>query len=152
MNSPRFSALSRRSSRRGFTLMEMIIVLTIIALLVALAMGQLGGIGDVAKRQAAIANISTLKAALFAYQLDNGSFPTTNQGMKALWARPTMEPIPAHWHALASGDISMDPWGHPYQYICPGKHNPSSFDIWSMGDDGASNTDDDLGNWKDSAH
>jgi general secretion pathway protein G len=145
-----FSRLSR-PSRRGFTLMEMIIVLTIIALLVALAMNTLTGVGVTAKEEAAAANISAFKTALYSYQLESGTLPTTEQGLKALWTKPTVEPLPQRWHAMFSEDQGTDPWGHPYQYVNPGKHNPDSFDVFSMGEDGLPNTDDDIGNWKKSA-
>ena len=128
--------------------MEMIIVLTIIALLVALAMNTLTGVGDTAKEQAAAANVSAFKTALYSYQLQCGSLPTTEQGLKALWTKPTVEPIPDRWRPMFTEDQSLDPWGHPYQYLNPGKHNPDSFDVYSMGQDGKPDTEDDIGNWK----
>jgi general secretion pathway protein G len=128
--------------------MEMVIVLTIIALLVALAMQTFTGAGETAREQTAAANISTLKTALFTYQLQCGILPTTEQGLKALWSKPTIDPVPPRWHAMFSEEQGTDPWGHPYQYVNPGKHNPDSFDIFSMGEDGLANTDDDIGNWK----
>lgn len=128
--------------------MEMIIVLAIIALLVALAMNTLTGVGDTAKEQAASANVTAFKTALYSYQLESGSLPTTEQGLKALWTKPTVEPIPQHWRAMFSEDQTLDPWNHPYQYRIPGKHNPDSFDVFSMGDDGLPDTADDIGNWK----
>ncbi len=149
MKSTAFVRSSRRAFRRGFTLMEMIIVLTIIALLVALAMNSLTGVGETAKGQKAAADISAFKTALLAYQLQCGSMPTNEQGLKALWARPTAEPIPSHWSAQFSDEQALDPWGHPYQYVIPGKHHPESFDVFSMGPDGLPNTADDIGNWKD---
>jgi general secretion pathway protein G len=148
MNTPLFHRHDIKTSRRGFTLMEMIIVLTIIALLVALAMNTLTGVGDTAKEEAAAANVSALKTALYSYQLECGSLPTTEQGLKALWTKPTVEPIPDRWHAQFTEDQGTDPWGHPYQYLNPGKHNPDSFDVYSMGSDGLPDTKDDIGNWK----
>jgi general secretion pathway protein G len=148
VNASSFFRRQLRPSRRGFTLMEMIIVLTIIALLVALAMNTLTGVGDTAKEEAAAANVSAFKTALYSYQLESGSLPTTEQGLKALWSRPTVEPIPDRWHAMFTEEQGSDPWGHPYQYLNPGKHNPDSFDVFSMGPDGLPDTDDDIGNWK----
>jgi general secretion pathway protein G len=148
MNPTSLLCRSRRSLRSGFTLIEMIIVLTIIALLVAMAMNTLTGVGETAKVQTAAANISAFKAALYSYQLETGSLPTNEQGLKALWTKPTTEPIPQRWVAQFTEDQSMDPWNHPYQYRCPGTHNPDSFDVFSMGPDGLPDTDDDIGNWK----
>jgi general secretion pathway protein G len=129
--------------------MEMIIVLTIIALLVALAMNALSPVTDVAKKQKAAADVSAFRTALLTYQLNCGMLPTNDQGLKALWSRPTAEPVPAQWSAIFSEDQTMDPWGHPYQYRNPGRHNPGSYDVFSMGPDGLPDTDDDIGNWKD---
>jgi general secretion pathway protein G len=148
MNTSAFSHRSSRASRRGFTLMEMIIVLTIIALLVALAMNTLTGVGDTAKEEAAAANVSAFKTALYSYELESGSLPTNDQGLKALWAKPTIEPIPTRWRAMFSEEQTNDPWNHPYQYRNPGKHNPDSFDVYSYGPDGVPDTADDIGNWK----
>jgi general secretion pathway protein G len=149
MKTPIFlSAVSRRA-RRGFTLMEMIIVLTIIALLVALAMSTLTGTTDTAREEAARANVLALKTALYSYQLQCGSLPTQDQGLKALWEKPTIEPVPARWRAQFSEDEGTDPWNRPYKYLNPGKHNPDSFDVYSTGSDGVDGAADNIGNWKD---
>jgi general secretion pathway protein G len=140
MKTSAFFRQSLRAARHGFTLMEMIIVLTIIALLVALAMNTLTGVGDTAKEEAATANISAFKTALYSYQLQCGSLPTNDQ-----------EPIPDRWRAMFSEEQGNDPWNHPYQYRNPGKHNPDSFDVFSWGPDGIPDTADDIGNWKASS-
>jgi general secretion pathway protein G len=137
--------LSRRASRRGFTLIEMIIVLTIIGLLVSMAIYSMHDFGDTARVQKVNADLLSLKEALAEYQLDNGSLPTTEQGLKILWERPTTDP-PPHWRAVFD-EKPLDPWQHEYQYLNPGKHNPDRYDVWSMGPDGKSDTADDLGNW-----
>ena len=114
MNVPSFFRSDpSNASRLGFTLMEMIIVLTIIALLVALAMNTLTGVGDTAKEEAAAANVSAFKTALYSYQLESGTLPTTEQGLKALWAKPTADPVPARWHAMFTEEQGADPWGTP---------------------------------------
>ena len=143
-----FSSL-HRASRRGFTLIEMIIVLTIIGLLVGMAMFNLGDIGASAKTQRVAADLLAFKELLASYQLDNGTLPTTDQGLKILWEKPTNDP-PPHWRALLDKP-AIDPWNHPYQYLNPGKHNPDKYDVWSMGPDGQSDTPDDMGNWTDPA-
>lgn len=150
MKTPFFLRPVSRHSRRGFTLMEMIIVLTIIALLVALAMNTLTGVGDTAKEEAARANVSAFKTALYSYHLQCGDYPTQDQGLKALWEKPTAEPVPARWRAMFSEEQGNDPWNHPYQYRIPGKHNPDSFDVFSFGPDGVED-EKSIGNWKDTS-
>ena len=140
---------SRRfRARRGFTLLELLIVLSIIALLVGLAIGSLSGVTETSKEQKVNADLVTFKEALLGYQLESGSLPTTQQGLKALVTKPTVEPIPDHWRAFFDQEV-LDPWNHPYQYLNPGKHNPDRYDLWSMGPDGVSGTEDDIGNWHD---
>jgi general secretion pathway protein G len=138
----------KRSSRRGFTLFEMLIVLSIIALLMGLVILSLQNVTGDAQRQKAKADILALREALAAYQLDSGSLPTTEQGLSVLWSKPTVEPIPAQWHKQMDEEV-LDPWQHPYQYRNPGKHNPDKYDVFSMGADGQPDTDDDIGNWSD---
>ncbi len=127
--------------------MEMLIVLSIIGLLMGMVIYNLTGVNDVAQGQKAQSDILTLKEALASYQLETGSLPTTEQGLKALWEKPTAEPIPDRWKAMMDEE-TKDPWGHSYQYRNPGKHNPDRYDIFSMGPDGQPDTDDDIGNWK----
>ena len=153
MNTPSFFHRSSRTFRRGFTLMEMLLVLTIIALLMGMVIYHLTGINETAQRQKAQTDIVGFKELLAAYQLESSSLPTTEQGLKALWSKPMVEPIPQHWRAMLDGE-TLDPWGHPYQYRNPGKRNPDKYDVFSMGPDGQPDTDDDIGNWLDapSAH
>ena len=137
-----------RSTRRGFTLFEMLLVLGIISLLMGFVIYQLGGVQGDAQQQKARADILTLREALSAYQMTCGTLPTTEQGLKALWSKPTAEPIPDHWSRQMDAEV-RDPWGNSYQYLNPGKHNPDRYDIWSMGPDGQPGTADDIGNWSD---
>jgi len=139
--------LLRRSSRSGYTLLEMILVLTIMGLIAGVVAYNLVGVLGTAKERKAETDILGFKESLAAYQLQTGTLPTTEQGLSALWAKPTAEPIPDHWRAMLDHDCSLDPWGHPYQYLNPGKHNPDKYDVFSMGPDGIANTDDDIGNW-----
>jgi len=141
---------THRSSRLGFTLMEMIIVLTIIALLMGLVIMNLGGIGDVAKIKKTQADILAFKEALSTYQLQTGTLPTTDQGLKALWQKPTTDPIPDQWHRIMDEEV-LDPWGRSYKYLNPGKHNTDGYDVYSTGPDGQDGGDDNIGNWKDKA-
>jgi general secretion pathway protein G len=133
--------------RRGFTLMEMLIVLSIIALLMGMVIYNLTGVNEVAQKEKVSSDLLSFKELLAAYQLETGSLPTTEQGLKALWEKPTAEPIPDQWKAMLEAEVK-DPWGHSYQYRNPGKHNPDRYDVSSMGPDGLPDTDDDIGNWK----
>ena len=137
-----------RNSCRGFTLMEMLIVLTIIALLMGMVIFQVTSMSAGSEATKAKADLLAFKEMLASYQLDNGTLPTSEQGLKALWSRPTVEPIPPRWHQLLESEV-LDPWGRPYQYRNPGKHNPDHYDVFSMGPDGLPDTDDDIGNWQD---
>jgi general secretion pathway protein G len=149
MNTPAYYHRLRTASRHGFTLMEMLIVLTIIALLMGMVIFQVSDLSGGAKREKAQTDILAFKEMLAGYQLDNNTLPTTEQGIKALWSKPTVEPIPPRWQKKLDQEV-LDPWGHPYQYLNPGKHNPDNYDVYSMGPDGLPDTDDDIGNWPDS--
>jgi general secretion pathway protein G len=144
MNTSPFFRRTLRSARLGFTLMEMLIVLTIIALLMGMVIFQVSDLSGGAKREKAQADLLAFKEMLATYELDNGTLPTSEQGLKALWYKPTVEPVPPRWRALLDQE-TLDPWGHPYQYLNPGKHNPDKYDVWSAG----SGPDDDIGNWPD---
>ena len=113
MKPPAFSRRSSRSSRLGFTLMEMLIVLSIIALLMGMVIMNIGDFSETAKTQRVKADLLTFKEMLAAYQLESGTLPTTDQGIKALWSKPTVEPIPTHWRAMLENEV-LDPWGQPY--------------------------------------
>ena len=128
--------------------MEMLIVLTIIALLMGMVIFQVSDLSGGAKREKAQADLLAFKEMLASYQLDNGTLPTTEQGLKALWSKPTVEPVPPRWTKKLDEE-TLDPWGHSYQYRNPGKHNPDSYDVFSIGRDGLPDTDDDIGNWPD---
>jgi general secretion pathway protein G len=146
MNRPFYFRRPRRA-RGGFTLMEMLLVLTIIALLMGMVIYHLTGIGETAKEQRVAADLLGFKESLAAYELETGTLPTTAQGLKALWTRPTVDPIPLHWRAQMDSE-TLDPWNHSYQYRNPGKRNPDRYDVFSMGPDGLPDTDDDIGNWQ----
>jgi general secretion pathway protein G len=98
-----------------------------------------------AQTNLAKAQIGVFKNALTMFQLENGGFPTTAMGLKAL---RTASHAPNYTPYLA-GPIPNDPWGRPYRYEYPGKHGREQPDLWSLGPDGASGTDDDIGNWSD---
>jgi len=146
MNASHFFRQSARVARRGFTLMEMLIVLTIIALLMGMVIFKIHDLTSGAKPEKVEADLLTFKEMLASYELDNGSLPTSDQGLSALWTKPTVEPVPNHWHAMLDSEV-VDPWGHPYKYLNPGKHNPDRYDVYSMGEDGVDGSGDNIGNW-----
>ena len=111
-------------SRAGFTLMEIMLVVAIIALLAGLL-------------------INSLKTNLVMYNMKAGNFPSTEQGIKALVTRPDGEPRPLSWSKIID-EVPNDPWGHPFYYERPGKKHPDSFDIYSAGKDGKPGTEDDV--------
>ncbi len=133
----------------GFTLIEIMIVVMIIAALAAMIVPRLGGRSEQAKRAVAEADIaSNIGLALKLYELDNGNYPTTEQGLKALVSKPSSSPVPTNWNGPYLERLRPDPWKNPYQYRCPGTHNPGGYDLFSMGKDGIAGTDDDITNWE----
>ena len=133
----------------GFTLIEIMVVVAILCMLAAMIVPKLVGRTDDARRMAARQDIATLSQAMKLYKLDNFQYPTTEQGLRALVSKSTIEPIPKNWKD--SGYIEKlpkDPWGAPYQYLSPGVHG--TIDIFSYGADGKSGgtgNDSDIGSW-----
>ena len=138
----------KRRNQRGITLIEMLVVVTIIALFAALVGPKLFGNVDKAKRTAAIQQINTFETALGNFKLDTGVFPTTEQGLQALRVAPENQP---QWAGpYLTKDIPMDPWGRPYLYKYPGEHGDEP-DVVSLGADGQPGGDGnnaDVVSWK----
>jgi len=133
----------------GFTLIEIMVVVIIVASLAALVVPRLGGRSEQAKEVAAQSDInSSIALALKLYKLDNGKFPSTEQGLAALVSKPTSNPVPKNWREPYLDKVPVDPWGNPYKYKSPGVHKPSHFDLFSAGSDGVEGTDDDITNWE----
>lgn len=125
-------------SRSAFTLIEILVVVVIIAVLASIVAPNVFRHVDTAKDVTAQAQISTLGAALDAYRLDNGRYPTTEQGLAALWLAPTTEPRPSNWRGpYLRQPPPLDPWGAPFVYRAPGDHLANGFDLSSVGGDGA---------------
>ena len=124
----------RRSAQAGVTLIEMLVVVTIIALFAALVAPRFLGKADAARRVQAKAQINSFSTALGAYKLDTGVYPTTEQGLAALRTRP--EGLNQWNGPYLPQDIPNDPWNHPYLYRYPGDHGDEP-DIVSLGQDGA---------------
>ena len=135
--------------KKGFTLIEIMIVVIIIAGLAAMVAPRLVGRTDQAKKAIAKADVSSnLPMALKLYYLDNGRYPTTEQGLAALESAPTTAPVPANWGGPYLETLPEDPWGNPYKYKSPGDSNKTTYDLYSAGADGTDGTDDDIKNWK----
>ena len=125
------------SGRLGFTLIEILIVITVIGLLAALVGPRILGRVSEAKSATAKAQLELLSVALDNYRLDNGSYPTTEQGLAALQEKPTRDPAPLNWRGpYLKRTIPADPWGRPYIYRSPGEHDPGGKDLSSLGKDG----------------
>jgi general secretion pathway protein G len=143
-------SVSRRKRSRGFTLIEIMVVVVIMGILAALVVPKLMGRTDDARIMAAKQDISTIMQALKLYRLDNSRYPTTEQGLQALVAKPTSGPIPSNWKEGGYIEkLPKDPWGNPYQYMSPGIHG--EVDVFSLGADGqpgGSGTDADIGSWE----
>lgn len=141
----------RAAAPRGFTLIEIMVVITILGILAALIVPRVVGRTDDAKIAAARQDIASLMQALKLYRLDNGRYPTTEQGLQALITKPATEPVPNNWKQggyLERTSLPRDPWGHPYQFLNPGLRG--EIDVFSFGADGQSggqNIDADIGSW-----
>ncbi len=136
------------AARAGFTLIEILLVVVIITILASLVVPRFAGQSQKARIGAAKAQISNFGVALDLYELHNGRYPTTEQGLEALRTEPTSDPAPEDWQGpYLKKDIPLDPWGHPYVYICPGEHNPDTYDLYSRGPDGQDGGGDDITNW-----
>jgi general secretion pathway protein G len=127
--------------RRAFTLVEMLLVITIIGILAALVIPKMMGRSEQARQAAARADISSIKTALDAFEVDNGFYP---KNANDLLQQPNNA---KNWHGPYLDKFPQDPWGNNYEYTYPGKHNLNGYDLWSDGPDGKSGTDDDIGNW-----
>ena len=139
---------------RGFTLIEIMVVITILGVLAALIVPRVVGRTDDAKIAAAKQDIASIMQALKLYRLDNGRYPTTDQGLQALITRPTTEPMPSNRKQggyLERSTVPSDPWGEPYKFLNPGVRG--EIDVFSLGRDrangGEPNTPDaDIGSWQ----
>jgi general secretion pathway protein G len=137
---------SARRNPAGFTLIELLLVMVIIGILAAIVVPNFANHRIEAERKAAKANLDVFKTALNSYAVDNGRYPTTEQGLDALVIKPTSGPEPRNWKGpyLMVVDLPVDPWGHAYRYINPGSLRPPLFDLYSVGEDGQEGTEDDI--------
>src|SRR5512140_33621 len=132
------------SARQGFTLVEMLLVLVILGVLAAIVYPKVAGRGEQARVTSTQTQISAFKTALDAFEVDNGYYPRGRNGLGDLVQKPRDA---VNWRGPYLESIPKDPWGNDYLYENPGKHNPNSYDIMSLGPDARSGTEDDIGNW-----
>jgi general secretion pathway protein G len=141
----------------AFTLLEIMVVVLIIGMLMAVIAPRIFGRFGQAKRDIARVQVTQIASSLELYKLDNGHYPTNEQGLDALVHEPTSEPRARQYPAggyIASKAL-VDPWQTPFHYERPGKNNPQSYDLYSFGDDGAAGGEGDnadIGNWEIQEH
>jgi general secretion pathway protein G len=135
--------------QRGFTLLEVMVVVVILGILAALVVPKIISRPDEARAIAAKQDIASLMQALKLYRLDNQRYPSTEQGLQALVVRPTSAPLAPNWKTGGYVErLPKDPWGNPYQYLNPGLHG--ELDVFSLAADGApggEGNDADIGSW-----
>ncbi len=143
---------SRIKNNRGFTLIELMVVVVILGILAGLIVPRIMSRPEQAKRTKARMQVESIATALKLYKLDNGSYPTTEQGLQALVEPPSSGNTPKNWRKggyLEKGKVPTDPWGNEFIYLSPGIHD--DFDIISYGADGTSGGEDmdaDINSWE----
>ena len=139
-------------NQRGFTLIELMVVIVILGILAGLIIPRIMGRPEEARRMKAKVQIESIETALKLYKLDNGSYPTTEQGLQALVEAPTVGQLPKAWREggyLEKGKVPKDPWDNEFIYLSPGVN--SDFDLISYGADGEPGGEDinkDINNWE----
>ena len=137
-----------RPADRGFTLIELMVVVVIIGVLAALIVPNVLDRTDDARVTAARSEVGSLMQSLKLYKLDNQRFPTAEQGLDALVRKPTASPVPPNWRPYLE-KLPLDPWGHPYQYVNPGLKG--EIDVFSYGADGQAGGEGknaEIGSWQ----
>ena len=138
----------RGRKRGGFTLIELLLVLVILGVLAAIVVPKFAGRTEQARVTAATSQIATFGTALDAFEVDNGYYPKGSGGLEDLSVQPRDA---ENWKGpYMKSDVPLDPWGNPYIYECPGKQNPTGYDLMSYGPDKREGGDDDITNWTQS--
>jgi general secretion pathway protein G len=136
--------LNIRRNTGAFTLVEMLLVLVILATLAAIVYPKLAGRSEQARTTAAATQISSFSTALDAFEVDNGYYPKGKSGLMDLVQQPRDA---QNWRGPYLKDLPKDPWGNDYSYECPGRMNPTSYDLVSPGPDAKLGSEDDVANW-----
>ncbi len=134
---------------KGFSVLEILMVVTIIIILTAMVAPNFTQRTQQARVSVARVDVEVnIAQALDTYEMDNGFYPTTEQGLPALLTQASSTPVPSNWNGpyLKKNRIPTDPWKNPYVYRCPGKKNPQDYDLFSYGPDGVESADD-IVNW-----
>lgn len=139
-------ALKHTTKNRGFTLLEVMVVIVILGILASMVVPNLIGNQERANIQKAVSDINALETSLTMYKMDNYDYPSTEQGLDALTAETDVEPLPRRFPEEGYVKrLPNDPWGNEYQLLNPGEN--SKIDVFTMGPDGEAGTEDDIGNW-----
>ena len=140
----------RHSAEHGFTLVELMVVIVIIGLLATIVVINVLPLGDKGRITKAKADISSIEGALDLYKLQNGTYPTTSQGLEALVTAPAgVDASKYQAGGYLKGKLPLDPWSHPYLYASPGQHGEA--DVWTLGADnreGGEGANADIGSWE----
>lgn len=127
--------MTNRKTGKGFTLIEIMVVMVILGLLVAIVAPNIMGRSDEARKQTAKAQMRQISTALDLYRLDNSHYPSTQQGLAAMVEKPSGSPEPKNWNPEGyMNAVPTDPWGNEYEYVSPGSEGP--YDLISYGADG----------------
>jgi general secretion pathway protein G len=131
-----------KKRQSAFTLLEIMLVISIIVVLLGLAISKMGNPTGFAKGVAVRADVQAIGTQLKLYESMNGFLPTTEQGLQALVTQPSTDPRPLRWYQLFK-EVPKDPYGNNYIYLCPGRRNPTGYDLYSAGPDRKADTADD---------
>lgn len=140
--------LSKRINQNGFTLIEIMVVVVILGILATIIVPQIVRRPDEARIVKAKQDVITIQSAMDLYKLDNGFYPSTDQGIQALVTKPSNDRVPPSWKPYLK-QLPMDPWDRPYQYLNPGQHG--DIDIFTYGADGrpgGTGINAEIGNWQ----
>jgi general secretion pathway protein G len=131
-----------KRKQQGFTLLEIMLVVSIIVIILGVAISKLGNTTGIAKSMRVQADVQAIKTQLQLYESMNGFFPSSEQGLQALVSQPSSDPRPTRWYQLFK-EMPKDPWGSDYIYRNPGLKNPGGYDLYSAGPDRQADTSDD---------